>query len=257
MHPPAQQSLSDKVVVVTGAGAGIGRILALALAQAGARVAVTDRTLADAEQVRNDILTADGTAIAVPIDITERQSIAAGLDGVIANWGRIDVMVNNAGISEEKPFLEITADDLDRTMHVNGLGTLLCMQEAAHRMKERGGKIINVTSITGKQANATFAHYAASKAAINSLIQSGARSLAPGITVMGLAPGIVETPLWSGLVADYEARETRMSEYASRILLERVSVPEDLAGAAVFLAGDGSDYMTGHILTVDGGLVLI
>lgn len=250
--------LTNTVAVVTGAGTGIGEAIARALAKAGARVAVTNRSLDPAIAVCADIVEQGGDAIALHLDITSRESIAAGLDSVVSCWGRIDVMVNNAGISGEIPFLEVTGDDWDRMLDTNGLGTLMCMQEAAERMGESGGKIINLTSITGKQANATFAHYSASKFAINSLIQSGARSLASrNITVMGLAPGIVATPLWNGVVADEEARAAKMSAYEKRILLGRVSVADDLAPAAVFLAGPGSDYMTGHVVTVDGGLVLV
>ncbi|WP_403022350.1 SDR family NAD(P)-dependent oxidoreductase [Salinibacterium sp. GXW1014] len=250
--------LTNTVAVVTGAGTGIGEAIARALATAGARVAVTNRSPEPATAVRDDIVAQGGDAIALRLDISSRDSIAEGLDAVISQYGRIDVMVNNAGISGEIPFMDVTGDDWDRMLDTNGLGTLMCMQEVAKRMAPDGGKIINLTSITGRQANPTFAHYSASKFAINSLIQSGARALASrNITVMGLAPGIVATPLWNGVVADDEARAAKMAAYEKRILLRRVSVSDDLAPAAVFLASSGADYMTGHVMTVDGGLVLV
>ena len=249
--------LTHLSVVVTGAGTGIGEAVARALAGAGARVAVTDRDGDAARRVRDDIVRAGGQALAAILDIRSRDSVAAALDAVVVEFGRLDVMFNNAGVSDELPFLEVTADDWDRMLNTNALGTLICMQEAAKRMGPEGGRIVNVTSITGRQANASFMPYSASKFAINSLIQSGARALAPrGISVVGLAPGIVETPLWEGILDD-DARAAKMAAYRARILKGRISVAEDLVPAALFLAGPGADYMTGHVLTIDGGLVLV
>lgn len=249
--------LTHLSVVVTGAGTGIGEAVARAFAKAGARVAVTDRDGDAALRVSDDIVQDGGQAIAATLDISSRASVAQALDAVIAEFGVLDVMFNNAGISDEVPYLDVTVADWDRMLDTNALGTLICMQEAAQRMRE-GGRIVNVTSITGRQANAAFAPYSASKFAINSLIQSGARALAPlGISVVGLAPGIVETPLWEGILEDDEARAAKMTAYTGRILKGRTSVAEDLVPAALFLAGPGAEYMTGHVLTIDGGLVLV
>ncbi|MER6170727.1 glucose 1-dehydrogenase [Streptosporangium sp. NPDC001681] len=252
--------LTGKVVVVTGAGRGIGSAITEALARAGASVIATDLDGASAEAVRDRILAAGGDAIAVTMDVSDRSSVVAGLSAAVDRYGHLDILFNNAGILREDPFLDVTEDDWRQLMTVNGLGTLMCTQEAARIMiaQGRGGKIVNTTSIAARQANATFAHYAASKAVVSSLIQSGARALAPyGITVMGFAPGIVRTEMWEGVVADPEARGAREAGYAERILLGRVSVPEDLGPTAVFLAGPGSDYMTGQVVMVDGGMVLV
>ncbi|GAB3158256.1 (S)-acetoin forming diacetyl reductase [Micromonospora sonneratiae] len=252
--------LTGKVTVVTGAGSGIGSAVAEALARAGASVVATDRNGPSAEAVRDRILAAGGEAIAVTMDVTDRSSVVAGLAAAVDRYGQLDVLFNNAGILRENPFLEVTEDDWRQLMTVNGLGTLICTQEAAKIMiaQGRGGKIVNTTSITARQANANFAHYAASKAVVSSLIQSGARALAPhGITVMGFAPGIVQTEMWEGVQTDPSARRQKMDDYAKKILVGRVSTPEDLTPIAVFLAGPGSDYMTGQVVMVDGGMVLV
>jgi meso-butanediol dehydrogenase/(S,S)-butanediol dehydrogenase/diacetyl reductase len=249
---PALAGLS---IVVTGAGKGIGAALARRFAAEGARVTAASLSLPG--DVRDEILAAGGTALAVEMDVTDRESVRTGLAAACERFGRIDVMVNNAGISVSSDVVTTTSELWMRHQRVNGLGTLIGMQEAAMLMIELGGggKIINLTSVAGKRNSADFVAYAASKASVTSLIASGARALAShGITVNGIAPGIVDTPLWSRLDEDADARERRFAFFAAQIPLGRVSTADELGGAAVFLASSASDYMTGEVVTVDGGI---
>lgn len=249
--------LTSLSTVVTGAGTGIGEAIARRYALEGAQVAIADIDLASAVSLRDAIVAQGGTVMAVEMDVTDRGAVRAGLAAVRDRFGRLDVMVNNAGISMSTGVFDTTAEQWMRHQRVNGLGTLIGMQEAAALMIEQGdgGKIINVSSISGRRNNLDWVAYAASKASGSSLIASGARALAPhGITVTGIAPGIVETPLWRGVYQDDAAREARFAAYAAQIPLGRTSVPDDLTGAAVFLATPDSDYMTGQTITIDGGI---
>ncbi len=249
--------LTSISTVVTGAGKGIGEAIARRYALEGAHVTLADIDLASAEAVRDDIVARGGAAIAVEMDVADRDAVRAGLAEARDRFGRIDVMVNNAGISMSTELFTTTAEIWMRHQRVNGLGTLIGMQEAARHMIAQGGggRIINLTSISGRRNNLDWVAYAASKATISSLIASGARALAPhGITVSGIAPGIVETPLWSGVFEDPDARAARFERYAAEIPLGRISVADDLAGAAVFLATEDAAYLTGQTVTVDGGI---
>lgn len=244
--------------LVTGAGSGIGKAIAKGLATCGLRVAVTDVDAGKADAVAQAIVESGGAAIGHAIDVTDRNSVTAGFSVAESALGPIGFLVNNAGISERKPLLEITPADWERLTRVNGLGVLLCMQEAARRMIAHRirGRVVNVTSMAARRPNPGFAHYASSKAIVSSLIQTGARALAPhGITVMGIAPGVVRTALWEGIEAESDG--PRIDDYAERILLGRVSTPHDIVGSAVFLASRASEYMTGQVIMVDGGTVLV
>lgn len=242
--------------VVTGAGNGIGEAIAYRYAMEGACVTVTDIDPAAAAAVRDEIITHGGTAFALPMDVSDRDAVRAGIAAARERFGRVDVVVANAGISMSTGVFDTTAEQWMRHQSVNGIGTLLTMQEAALVMiGQGGGKIIVITSISGRRNNADWVAYAASKAASSSLIASGARALARhSITVTGIAPGIVETPLWEGIYQDDEARTRRFAAYAAEIPLCRTSLPDEMTGAAVFLATSDSDYMTGQIITLDGGI---
>ena len=194
--------LTSVSTVVTGAGAGIGAAIARRYAGEGAHVTVADIDLNAALAVRDEIVAAGGSAIAVEMDVTDREAVRTGLVEARDRFGSLDVMVNNAGISMSTGVFDTTAEHWMRHQRVNGLGVLIGMQEAAKIMIDLGvrGKIINVTSISGKRNNADWVAYAASKASTSSLIHGGARALAPhGITVTGIAPGIVETPLCASI----------------------------------------------------------
>jgi len=174
------------------------------------------------------------------------------------------VIFNNAGIAEIRPFMEVEEEHWNRLMTVNGLGVLICMQEAARLMIEQGhGKMINTASIAGKEGYDIQPHYSATKFSVVALTQAGARAFGPhGITVNAICPGIVETELWEGLDDDFmrfgitERPGEGMERFSERILLGRTATPEDMAGPAAFLASSDSDYITGQSLMVDGGMVL-
>jgi meso-butanediol dehydrogenase/(S,S)-butanediol dehydrogenase/diacetyl reductase len=188
------------------------------------------------------------------------------MDFAIERFGSLDVVFNNAGFNSPMKFLTVTEDNWNAIMRVNGLGVLIGTQEAAKRMiaQGTGGKIINTSSIAGRQGYPDIAPYCASKAAVIMLTQSAARELAShGITVNGFAPGVVDTPLWEKLDEDLMAigassrKGQAMQEFSQAILLARPAAPKDLAPMAVFLASSESDYFTGQIIMCDGGMVLV
>ncbi|WP_176596496.1 MULTISPECIES: SDR family NAD(P)-dependent oxidoreductase [Sphingobium] len=258
--------LSTKSIIVTGSGRGIGRAMARALAADGAQLTIADIDHAAASAVAAEIEEAGGRAIAVKVDVTDRASVRAMIARAVAQFGRLDVMFNNAGTAQGKPLLSITEEDWHRMMTVNGLSVLICMQEAAARMIEQGqgGKIVNTGSIASKQCHEPLVHYGASKFAVAALTQGGARAFGQhGITVNAIGPGVVKTDLWDSIEGDFRAegltreRDEAMDNLIPQITLGRASVPEDLAGVARFLASSGSDYMTGQCLMVDGGFVFL
>ncbi|WP_151772526.1 SDR family NAD(P)-dependent oxidoreductase [Streptomyces abyssomicinicus] len=249
--------LTGRVIAVTGAGSGLGAGFARALAREGAHVAVLDIDGSAIEATVEDIVDAGGTASGHHADVRSREQVATALHAAVAVHGRLDVMINNAGISIRKPFMETTEDDFRRIHDINVTGVLVGMQEAARVFLEQGGggKIINLCSAASRKAGPDFSAYAASKFAVLSLVQSGARALAGhGITVNGIAPGVIDTGLWDS-VTDRTA--ALMDQYAHTIPLGRVSTAEDLAPTAVFLSAPDSDYMTGQVVAVDGGMQMV
>ena len=261
-----QDSLKDRSIIVTGSGRGIGEAMVRGLAEAGARVVVADIQHDLAGKVADGINGAGGKAVALEVDVTSRESVRAMIAATVEQYGRLDVMFNNAGIAQVKPFLDITEDDWHKVMDVNGLGVLIGMQEAVRQMKSQGGggKIVNTASIAGKQGYEPLAHYCASKFAVVALTQAAARAFGgDGICVNAICPGVVATDMWKlidkgfkdeGLTSrDNEAFEN----FSSGILLGRPSHSDDLVGVSRFLASSASDYMTGQSLVVDGGMVLV
>ncbi len=254
-----------KVALVTGAGRGIGAAIASDLAAHGARVVVADLNRGAAEDVVVAISQSGGKALAAAVDVSDRQSVILAIEEAVVHFGRLDVMFNNAGISQTCPFLEVTEADFRRIMDINGLGVLIGTQEAARQMISQGGggKIINTASIAGKQGYPLFAHYCASKFAVVALTQAAARALAEHkITVNCFAPGVVATELWQQLDREFmdhgltQVPDQAINEFSQSILLGRVSTPADLTGSTRFLASSLSDYMTGQTLMIDGGMVL-
>jgi len=258
---------ASHVVLVTGAGEGIGRAIALKLASTGERVAVTDRDTAKAEKTATAITAANGTAIALELDVTNRASIEAAASTVVANWGNIDIWCNNAGVSSMNRFVDLTEAEWDFNFSVNAKGAFLCSQVAARQMlvqneRESGlrGKIINTASVAGKTGKAPFlAHYIASKFAVVGLTQAMASELAPsGITVNAVCPGYVRTSMQDREIA-WEASLRGISPEAVKQLylndtpLGRLETPDDVAGVVAFLASSQADFMTGISLTVSGG----
>jgi meso-butanediol dehydrogenase/(S,S)-butanediol dehydrogenase/diacetyl reductase len=198
--------------------------------------------------------------------VTDRDQVRAMIGAVVATFGKLDVKFNNAGINKPMNFLDVTEDNWRRIMDINGLGVLIGMQEAARQMiaQGTGGKIINTASIASRQGFDNVAPYCASKWAVVSLTQSGARDLAQhNITVTGFAPGVVATEMWEQVDQDLvaigaaERPGQAMEEFSADILKGRVALPEDITGTTTFLASRDSDYMTGQIIMIDGGMTLV
>ena len=252
--------------VVTGAASGIGRAIASGLAADGFSVVIADLDEANGRAVAEQIAaTNKGGAIFQRVDVTDRTSVSAAIDTCTRQFGSIKVMVNNAGFNKPEPFLDASEAVWHKIMGVNALGVMIGIQEAAKAMIAAGtrGKIINTASIAGRTGYADFAPYCASKFAVVALTHAGARALAgKGITVNAFAPGVVATPLWQQLDKDLMAMGASsapgeaMENFSSSILLGRVAEPTDVVGTVRFLASPGSDYMTGQVLMIDGGMIL-
>ncbi len=252
--------------VVTGAAQGIGRQIAMALLEDGFGVVVADIDAAVGERTVEELAKAHPRRVIFSkADVTNRDEVKATVAACRKVFGTIDVMINNAGFNKPEPFLEASEKTWREIMDVNALGVLIGIQEAAKAMIADGvkGKIINTASIAGRSGFPDFAPYSASKAAVISLTQAGARALASkGITVNAFGPGVVDTPLWEKLDADLLAMGASskpgeaMGSLASQILLGRVAKPTDVVGTVRFLWSPQSDYMTGQVLLIDGGMVL-
>jgi meso-butanediol dehydrogenase / (S,S)-butanediol dehydrogenase / diacetyl reductase len=254
-----------KNIIVTGAGSGMGRAFALALAAEGATVGVLDLR-EDAARAVCDELAAEGRkGIPLTADVSQRPQVVAAFDAFVDDVGRLDVLFNNAGFNKPLRLMDVTEENWHAIMDVNALGTLIGIQEGARRMiPNRQGKIINTSSIAGRQGYPSFAPYCASKFAVNALTQAAARALAEhDITCNAFAPGVVDTPLWTQLDADlmaigdsHEAGQA-MSDFSAGILRGRAATSEDIVGTALYLASSDSDYMTGQVVMIDGGMVLV
>jgi meso-butanediol dehydrogenase / (S,S)-butanediol dehydrogenase / diacetyl reductase len=255
-------TVSGKSIIVTGAGRGIGAAIAADLARNGAKVCIADLNIDAARKVADTI---EGTAIAAEVNVADRASTQALIATVVKTFGMLDVMFNNAGISQTCPFMDVTEEDWHRIMDVNGLGVLIGTQEAAKQMKAQGtgGKIVNTASIAGKQGYPLFAHYCASKFAVVALTQAAARALAGDrITVNAFAPGVVRTELWQQLDREFmdlgltAEPEQSINEFSQSILIGHAARPDEITGVTTFLASTASDYVTGQTYMVDGGMVL-
>ena len=248
--------LTGKTAIVTGAGRGgrgIGRGIALALAQAGADVAVTARTnVADAEAVAEAVSALGRKSLAIACDVADSASVEALFARVKEEWGRVDILVNNAGITRDTLLLRMSEDDWDAVLDTNLKGAFLCTRAAAKIMlKQKSGRIINITSINGQVGSPGQANYSASKAGMIGLTKTVARELASrGITVNAVAPGFIETQM-----TDFAQGEMR-DEIVKRVPLGRLGSIEDVGAAVGFLASDAASYITGQVLTVDGGLTV-
>lgn len=258
--------LDGKVGIVTGAARGIGKAIGLRLIDEGARVVFADLNGWQAEEAATEARQKGGNAISVNMDVSNRKQVKDMVDRTVSKFGQLNILFNNAGINHQQRFLETTEDNWDRIMKANALGVLICTQEAAKQMikQGKGGKIINTASLAGRQGYPDIVPYCASKSAVIAITQSSARALAShGITVNGFSPGVVNTPLWEQL--DQECIEMgvtkeqgeAMKAFASSALVGRVSTPDDIVGLAAFLASSESDYITGQVIEIDGGMLLI
>jgi 3-oxoacyl-[acyl-carrier protein] reductase len=245
--------LTGKRALVTGASRGIGRGIALALAKQGADVAVNYRSnQAEAETVAAEIKVLGREALALQADVSQKTSVMAMFAQIKSQWNKLDILVNNAGIALMGPFEAITEEDWDKVLDTNLKSQFLCVQEAIKLMKP-GGKIINLSSIASGGVGVgfgTIAHYAASKGGVVGLTEDLAIDLAvKGINVNAIAPGVIETDMTKSLTSDPQAAQGLLA----RIPKKRFGKPEDIGAAAVYLASDEADYVTGTILYIDGG----
>lgn len=243
--------LQGKVALITGASRGIGREIALTFARYGAMVAVNYNGSADkAKEVVEEIRKAGGEAVAVKCSVTDYDACGEMIQEVISRYGRLDILVNNAGITKDNLLMKISGEDFDAVMDTNLKGSFHCIKQVYRLfLKQRSGRIINMTSVTGILGNAGQANYAASKAGVIGLTKSLARELASrGITVNAIAPGFIATDMTEAM--SEQAREGVLKQ----IPLGRVGLPADIAEAAAFLASDKAAYITGQVISVDGGM---
>ncbi|MEM6052247.1 (S)-acetoin forming diacetyl reductase [Erwinia sp. P7711] len=255
--------MKTKVALVTGSGQGIGRAIALRLAKDGFAVAVADFNSQTARQVADEIVAQGGKALAVTVDVSDRDRVFAAVEQARKELGGFDVIVNNAGIAPTTLIEEITPEIVDKVYAINVKGVIWGIQAAvkAFKAEGHGGKIINACSQAGHVGNPELAIYSSSKFAVRGLTQTAARDLAPaGITVNGYCPGIVKTPMWEEIDRQISSAAGKpagygTAEFAKRITLGRLSEPEDVSACVSFLAGPDSDYMTGQSLLIDGGMV--
>jgi 3-oxoacyl-[acyl-carrier protein] reductase len=243
-------SLKDKVAIVTGASQGIGRATALALVEAGARVAVAARNTEKLAALDVEIQAAGGTALVVPMSVADAGEVKAGFQQVLAKFGRLDILVNNAAITRDTLALRMKLEDWDAVLRTNLTGAYLCIQQALGAMlKQRSGRIINISSVVAETGNAGQANYVASKAGLIGLTRAIAVEVASrNITVNAIAPGFIETPMTDPLPQELK------DKMKSLIPLGRFGTDRDIAAAIAFLASDEAAYITGQVLDVNGGM---
>lgn len=250
--------LSGKVAFVTGASSGIGRASAIALANQGAKVAVAARRLDRLEALVAEIKSRGREALAVQMDVTKKGDIQNAVSKTVAAFGRLDILLNNAGVAEFAPFLDLTEEQWDKTIDTNLKGYFLVAQAAARQMAKNnppagGGRIINIASIASGGVGVGFpsiAHYCASKGGVVAMTEALAIELAPmGILVNCIGPGVIETEMTEGMLKDPKQAEALLA----RAPLKRAGKPEEIAAAVVYLASDEASYTTGTTLYIDGG----
>jgi 3-oxoacyl-[acyl-carrier protein] reductase len=241
--------LSGKVAIITGASRGIGRQTALTLAGAGATVVLTSRGDA-AEAVAAEVTAAGGQALALAADVADSEAVHRVIDTTHERFGRIDVLVNNAGITRDQLLLRMKREDWDAVVATNLTGTFLCTQAVLKTMlKQRSGRIISISSVVGQSGNPGQTNYAATKAGIIGFSKALAREVASrSITVNVVAPGLIDTDMTRDISSDAQAN------WVSAIPLGRLGTPDDVAAAVCFLASDAAGYITGQVLAVNGGM---
>ncbi len=245
-------SLSGRVAFVTGASQGIGRACAIKLASHGAAVAVAARNQEKLNELVAEIVAAGNTAVACALDVTDEEQVKASIKGVIADHGKIDILVNNAGITRDQLVMRMKRADWDAVLQTNLTSAYLCIQQVTSSMlKQRWGRIINIASVFGQMGQAGQANYSASKAGLIGLTMAIARELGSrSITCNAVAPGFIETAMTEALGEEFKQNA------AKQIPLGRVGSPADVASAVAFLASDEASYITGHVLNVNGGLLM-
>ena len=244
--------LANKVAVVTGAGRGIGRAVALAYARMGADVACVSRTEENSAKVAAEVEALGRRAWAVAVDVSDTAAVNAAAGKILDDAGRVDILVNNAGVTRDNLLMRMSEEEWDTVINTNLKGAFNFTKALTRPfIKQRSGRIINIASVIGLIGNAGQSNYAASKAALIGFTKSVAKELAPrGITANAIAPGFIETDMTAAL--DDKVRESIIGN----VPLGRFGSPDDIAHAAVFLAMEPSSYITGQVLTVDGGMVM-
>jgi len=241
-----------RIALVTGASQGIGRTCALALAKAGATVALAARNEAKLAEVQAEIEAAGGKAAAFALDVADEASIKAGAKAILERFGKVEILVNNAGITRDGLVLRMKRPDWDDVLATNLTGAFLLTQALlASMLKNRWGRIINISSVVGRTGQAGQVNYAATKAGLIGMTRALAREVASrGITVNAVAPGYVETPMTAVL------DEKQTAAMMAAIPLGRAGTEADVASAVVYLASEGAGYVTGHVLDVNGGMFM-
>jgi 3-oxoacyl-[acyl-carrier protein] reductase len=245
--------LKGQIAIVTGAAQGIGQAIATVLSQEGARLVVSDIQEQAAVAAANQLATDGREAMAVAVNVADSESVRAMMEKVLSSWGKIDILVNNAGITRDALLIRMKEADWDAVLDINLKGVFHCTKAVLPTMtKQRSGKIVNIASIVGVMGNAGQANYVASKAAVIGLTKTAAREYASrGITVNAVAPGFIETAMTSALTQEVRQRLTE------QIPLGRLGTPQDVANAVLFLVSDQASYLTGHVLHVNGGMLMV
>ncbi len=244
--------LKDKVAVVTGGAQGIGKAVALLLAEQGADLVISDINFEKAEETAKQIETLGRKSMAVRANVALTDEVEKMVLAILERFGRIDILVNNAGIARDKLLLRMTEEDWDLVLDINLKGTFNCTKTVIRYMsKQRSGKIVNIASVVGEMGNAGQANYSASKAGVIGLTKTVAREFASrGINVNAIAPGYIVTPMTDALP------EKAKEELKRLIPMERLGQPEDVAQAVLFLVSEASNYITGQVINVNGGIYM-
>lgn len=245
-------SLAGRVALVTGASQGIGRACALQLAKDGAAVALVARNQEKLEEAKQEIVAAGGQAAVFAADIADEEQVKGAFKAAIAQFGKLEILVNNAGVTKDQLVMRMKRSDWDTVINTNLTSAYLCIQQAISPMlKQRWGRIINITSVFGQTGQAGQANYAASKAGLIGLTMAIAREVASrSITCNAVAPGFIETAMTSGLSEEFKQTALKV------IPLGRVGSSQEVADAVAFLASDKAAYITGHVLNVNGGMLM-
>jgi 3-oxoacyl-[acyl-carrier protein] reductase len=244
--------LANQIAVVTGAGRGIGRAIALKFAQEGADVVVVSRTQKNSEKVAAEIRALGRKAWALAVDVADSAAVSAAADKILADCGKVDILVNNAGVTRDGLLMRMSDADWDTVIDTNLKGAFLVTKAFFRTFaKQRAGRIINISSVIGLIGNGGQCNYAASKAGLIGFTQSVAKELAGrGVTVNAIAPGFIETDMTAVLNDELKAGILKV------IPMGKLGASEDIAHAALYLASPGARYVTGQVLTVDGGMVM-
>ena len=244
--------LENKSAVVTGAAQGIGKAIALALAKEGADIAVCDVNLEKASETAKEIESLGRIALACKLNVVDAKEVEENMNKILDKFKKIDILVNNAGITKDNLIIRMKEEEWDAVLNVNLKGTFNCLKAVSrHMMKERYGRIVNIASVIGLVGNAGQANYAASKAGVIGVTKSAAKELAKrNITVNAVAPGFIKTAMTDVLPESVKAEMLKV------IPMARLGEPSDVANAVVFLVSESASYITGHVIEVDGGMVI-